>query len=445
MLITCKCLNVSINTKNSNIQNVDISNLGLSSEEREDSFFQEDICSVELGGISKEQSTLVQVRNVENWIIHHCLNCSTNTHAIHREKGAACVLIAQSLLTNPADIAACKNSDGYSVVFRILVSHTENDLSSTQTPTKFSVSQMPSAVQTALSALQQQLGEAIQQETARTEERVRAYSEQQYAALEEYREHAHRDHRVLARLLCEAQENLSPVRNVTSVESLGTPLSVPDSRDKPVSPVTPTGQLSQSTPLSHVPHSVFPATDLNNVINAANLRQQQVPTGKQPSSLTDSRQANRPNPLSASMSGGNRTKTERRLPTRLHGQFPPSHSNNPHSLDTEGLFDLEGMEEMPVESLHSEEETDTDDSGSHDEGIHIPKGRGMHNNLAKSLPVNVPTFLPQTKKLSDERDDERLPQDPVDIAASIKALAKSVHGDADVFGDLPRPRFSTQI
>lgn len=61
------------------------------------------------------------------------------------------------------------------------------------------VSQMPGTVQTALSALQQQLGEAIQQETARTEERVRAYSEQQYAALEEFREHAHRDHRVLAR------------------------------------------------------------------------------------------------------------------------------------------------------------------------------------------------------------------------------------------------------
>lgn len=39
----------------------------------------------------------------------------------------------------------------------------------------------------------------------------------------------------------------------------------------------------------------------------------------------------------------------------------------------------------------------------------------------------------------------QLPQDPADIAASIKALAKSVHGDANVFGDLPRPRFSTQI
>lgn len=35
-------------------------------------------------------------------------------------------------------------------------------------------------------------------------------------------------------------------------------------------------------------------------------------------------------------------------------------------------------------------------------------------------------------------------QDNVDIAASIKALAQSVHGEA-IFGDLPKPRFSTQI
>jgi hypothetical protein len=58
--------------------------------------------------------------------------------------------------------------------------------------------------------------------------------------------------------------------------------------------------------------------------------------------------------------GGNHTKTERRMPVRLFRQLPPSRSNNPNSLDTEGLFDLEGMEEIPMESFHSEEETDTD-------------------------------------------------------------------------------------
>ncbi|XP_021940972.1 uncharacterized protein LOC110840331 isoform X2 [Zootermopsis nevadensis] len=400
-----------------------------------------DIFTVDLGRISKEQASLVQVRSVENWIIHHCLNCSTNTHAIHREKGAACVLVSQSLLTNPADVAALKNSDRYSVVFRMLVSQSENDHSSTHAPTKFSVSQLPGPVQTALSALQQQLIEAIQQETARTEEQVRTYSEQQYAALEEFRERAHKDHRVLARLLCERQESPSPVGPLSSLEPLDAPLSLPDKRTDPASPVTP----SQSTPLSHLQHNVLPTTDLSTLINAANLRQDQTLTENQPSSLIDSEEANQSSPLSPSMVAGNHTKAERRLAMRLFGQVSSSRTSNPNSLDTEGLFDLEGMEEIPTESFHSEEETDTDDSGSHDEGIHIPKGRGPLSNLAKSLPVNVPAFLPSNKQDCDEREDERLPQDPMDIAASIKALAKSVHGDANVFGDLPRPRFSTQI
>jgi len=34
--------------------------------------------------------------------------------------------------------------------------------------------------------------------------------------------------------------------------------------------------------------------------------------------------------------------------------------------------------------------------------------------------------------------------DNIDIAASIQALTKSVHGEA-VFGDLPRPRLRSQI
>lgn len=36
-------------------------------------------------------------------------------------------------------------------------------------------------------------------------------------------------------------------------------------------------------------------------------------------------------------------------------------------------------------------------------------------------------------------------EDEVDIAASIKALAKSVHGSDAIFGDLPRPRLRTKI
>ena len=91
------------------------------------------------------------------------------------------------------------------------------------------------------------------------------------------------------------------------------------------------------------------------------------------------------------------------------------------------------------------------------------------------MPVNVPTtfhaFGQRSQRLLHEEDDEQVrkkvllifsisllkiclimnvlqvsfdPMDPNNIQASIKALAKSVHGDT-IFGDLPRPRFSTQI
>lgn len=107
------------------------------------------------------------------------------------------------------------------------------------------------------------------------------------------------------------------------------------------------------------------------------------------------------------------------------------------------------------------------DSGSRDEGFHrahIPNpNQQWKMSIAKSLPVDVPVFTH-----AHEHSQEQLNQnvrlhfynllyfctiynldvllqldEPHDIATSIKKLARSVHGD--VFGDLPRPRFSTQI
>nr|CAD7443853.1 unnamed protein product [Timema bartmani] len=365
-------------------------------------------------------------------------------------------LATESLSTDSSLISALKSSETYSHVFRILVKCSDEELSSPQVPSKFSGAALRrhsasiSGQETshrhgqeascpvweravamrarmllkpaAMSALQQQLGEVIQQEVAHTEERVRQYTEQQYTALEEFRERAHREHRVLARLLFDAQENL-PISPANLI-SLSTP------------PLTPDSCGILDTPRSLVQSSRGGG---NSVMTSA-IRHQSA-TGKQPSSLIDTRQANRPSPLTSSLATGN-TKVERRLPLRLFGQTPARRSD---SFDTEGLFDLEGMEGTPTENFHSEDESDTDDSGSHDEGIHIPRGRSDSNSfLAKSLPVKVPTYLPSNKRGGEDGDDERRPQDPMDIAASIKALAKSVHGDA-VFGDLPRPRFSTQI
>lgn len=83
------------------------------------------------------------------------------------------------------------------------------------------------------------------------------------------------------------------------------------------------------------------------------------------------------------------------------------------SLDTEGLFPLDGMDESPALMQSDVEESDTDgkslfknsvcaqicnnifvtDSASHDEGIHIPRQRAQSMSMAKSLPMNIPVFM----------------------------------------------------
>ncbi|CAK1578256.1 unnamed protein product [Parnassius mnemosyne] len=107
------------------------------------------------------------------------------------------------------------------------------------------------------------------------------------------------------------------------------------------------------------------------------------------------------------------------------------------SLDAEDIFDLDGMDSH--DNMNSDQDDYDTDQGSNDEGIHISRPRGIvAANIAQSLPINVPNF-PIERTPIKEIDNNKEPQD---IAASIKALARSVHGDVY---ELPRPRFSTQI
>lgn len=59
-----------------------------------------------LNNISKEQAGLVVTRHVGPWIIHKCLNCSMDTHAIHKDRGASSVIVAADMLVseNPIHI-----------------------------------------------------------------------------------------------------------------------------------------------------------------------------------------------------------------------------------------------------------------------------------------------------------------------------------------------------
>lgn len=48
--------------------------------------------------ITKAHSELVSTRNIGSWLIHNCINCGVETHAIHKDRGAALVLVTSNLL-----------------------------------------------------------------------------------------------------------------------------------------------------------------------------------------------------------------------------------------------------------------------------------------------------------------------------------------------------------
>lgn len=120
---------------------------------------------------------------------------------------------------------------------------------------------------------------------------------------------------------------------------------------------------------------------------------------------------------------------------------------------TDDLFLLEGVDTSSTQ-LRSPQSTFSDeerDDSELDEGIHIPSKFSNKKNyeVAASLPVGIPwpaqmnnTSVAQTRTVAPVREEK-----PRDIAASIQAMAKSVHtssifGD-NTFGELPRPRLNT--
>lgn len=407
MHIACKCLNVSIKSRGTELQKVNINDIELTPEEQNDGFFQQNLASIpELEGITKEQPGLVEIRNIGSWVIHRCYNCSIYTHAVHRDYGAALVLINTDIVTSPEEINKLRSNPDYSPVFRIVITHnTLDELDYLQQPTKFSVSQLPNNVQVALGGLQQQLEEAVQRQSTEIENKIRAFTSEQYQLLEQFRERAHNEHRLLRRLICKGEEMNRLTNNIE------TPPTTPDSF---------TTSLTTST--TNTVNTSQVVSNETKIIANSNVKYE---TGAKHS----------PNLLV----NGSIDKKDRIY----------IYTKEPTSFDTEALFPLEGMEDsLNTDQVQSSEEgSDTDDSGQ-DEGIHMPRGqRGGHPTLAKSLPVSVPSFPSFVRKTVQDEDDDQLsrdPHDPHNIRASIKALAKSVHGDT-VFGDLPRPRFSTQI
>ncbi|XP_058800691.1 uncharacterized protein LOC131669662 [Phymastichus coffea] len=402
MYFGCKCLNVSIKTKGSELNDVNINDAELNIKEQAEIYFDNNIAMVkDLDTIKKEHPALVEVKNVDGWAVYRCYNCMTYTHAMHQDYGATLVLVNANIITSEKEINNLKTSNSYSPVFRIIIdSNKMQEMESLEPQIKFSVSHLPSNSRLALAILEQQLEQAIQQQAHLIDSKIREFTRQQYEILDKFKERAHSEHSFLTRLICSEQNTIN---GTNYTETLPAAVhSIQPNKTTSVNDATDTtaNLISRNSTVSlHSPHKSYNIGHIN----------------------------------------GN-------------SQNSDSQIRDASSYDGEPLFLLEGMDDSPpLMNRHhiqvSDQESDTDDSGN--EVIHVPRNhRSGHPTLAKSLPVTVPTFHSFSQRLAIQDDDDeqisRDPMDPHNIQASIKALAKSVHGDT-VFGDLPRPRFSTKM
>uniref|UniRef100_A0A6B2EDJ1 Putative lobe protein isoform x1 n=1 Tax=Phlebotomus kandelakii TaxID=1109342 RepID=A0A6B2EDJ1_9DIPT len=345
--------------------------------------------------LKKEQPDLVHVVALGNWSIHQCINCRHLCVFATLEKEA--VVFNSNLMTNQEEINLLRASDSYSTVFRILMDQ--------QFPEEeiFKVNKLVQ-LHPKVKSLTQQFQQQLQRETAATDERIQRFTEHQFTLLKMFRERTEQELQILVSLVCRLPDNLTLLTETRpqqqqQLSNLETPPSTPD---------TPMA-IGTSPPMT-------------------------VRASQAPAMSTSSSGASSPMP----MRGVQRQSANR------SGDATRRHAD----ADSECFFQIEGMENdmapMGPQDMSDLDESDSENYGDDEQQtMCIPRQmvRSGSLNMAKSLPISMPAIM--DRSIEDDFDDQPV-DEKVDIAASIKALAKSVHGDA-VFGDLPRPRFSTQI
>uniref|UniRef100_A0A1L8DDC0 Putative lobe n=1 Tax=Nyssomyia neivai TaxID=330878 RepID=A0A1L8DDC0_9DIPT len=347
--------------------------------------------------LKKEQSDLVHVINLGNWSIHQCINCRhLCVFALLEKEGV--IICNSKLMTNQEEINALKASSSYSTVFSILMDQ--------QFPEEevFKTNKLLQ-IHPKVKNLTQQFQQHLQRETAATDERIQRYTEHQFTLLKIFRERSEQELQILMSLVCRLPETLTLVTETRTQQQISSNLETPPST--PDTPMT----IGSSPPMA-------------------------VRVSQGPTMSTSSSGASSPMPMRG---------TRRHSANRSGDGTKMRHHAD---ADSECFFPIEGMENDMgpggPQDMSDLDESDSENYGDDDQQtMCIPRqmARQASMSIAKSLPISMPAVM--DRSIEDDFDDQPI-DEKVDIAASIKALAKSVHGDA-VFGDLPRPRFSTQI
>lgn len=467
-------------------------------------FFKEALGPVSCSNVQIQFDGLLRKDRIfDEWDLSQCRYCESYVFARHMADDAntdgtasamITCLINSSLLTNAEQLSVRMAGNNYSPAFDIVLNGSNLSYSDLAERSKlFSKAKSDNP-------FMQRLRAYMEQETEAANERIQRFTEQEFAVLKVKRERAEQDCMILAKLAAannQVPDDLLLVRSNSTSNSnnnggqqtvaMTTAGLVSNSNGTNLNDSSTNSQLETPPPTpEYLPMSTGNSPPMATTNGSSTNNRQQPITPSSSSSMVDqspfSSSANArlngrvPNRANLSYNNANNhinnnnniasynnsrgaiNRQQSQQPTTTMTQHSSTNSltmQQMHlvaSYETDCMFDIDGMENdnSPLSNtLSDEEELGFDESigNNNEDGMYIPSrqlGR-PNSSIARSLPISMPQLMTQFR--TNEEDFEELNEDNVDIAASIKALARSVHGDT-VFGDLPRPqiqRFSTQI
>lgn len=426
MLFACKCLNITLTTAPDQDGNHP-GNYGRSTHEligfnfdqnvnklNPDlvEFFRESIGPIQ-GGVNwhLEQPDLTALTGADAWCVYKCINCDTFTSAINQRNEQ--FIINPLLLTNQEEVSKLKASENFSATFRILMDPKPRTRILKLNETN-EVNKNEAFKPERIKNLTECLHDAIKRETTAADDRIARYTEQQFTLLKMFREKAEQEYHEFASLINNVPESKATLdEGVFNFLPSGTKYQI----DTP--PATP-----ESQPMSVGNSPTFKQQTNPTAISTTGA----VPRTKNPIREEKNVPPKRPS-INRSPSGGGRRSSQ---------------SYSEFMFDMEGMDNGDrGIDEDPISDVEESDCEEEEPTDKYDDGVPIRNLKRLSSvSIAKSLPISMPALV--SREFPTDNEDDVCDNDNVDIAANIQALAKSVHGDA-VFGDLPRPRLSSQI
>ncbi|XP_065909735.1 uncharacterized protein [Dysidea avara] len=400
--LTCQCLNVTVHLDNKEVKfGTAVKPSDLQMNIKKSSTFEQ-LYEVNLGvaGITVAHSCLMQTYESGDWIVHKCANCNTNTHVVHRVKGDSKVFVTDKIETDSSKIHELWQSRKFSTVFNVVLNEIPTDeVETAERQRVFSMSF--GNKDPVMKQLHQQMKSFLNDEEVALEQRILKYEKEQREAFAQLRSKAHKERGLLFRSLAKArasalseaateddQKRQEQTHSVTEVIKSGPSLLDHGTQ----SPSLSHGSSGDSSP------------------------------GRQPQVTTI-------------------TLEDKPVITKDQGFI-----SEQDSFD-DALFGLDGFNEddQPANFIQSDDDDEsvsTDDSYREELTHSSLTHSSQPVNVAHSLPISVPMFRSYSNQQQQptEYRDEKVHIAPSQMAASIKALALSVHQETEMFGDLPKPR-----